>query len=128
MKLDHIALWAEDTERLRDFYVHYFNAVAGDRYHNPVKRFTSYFLLFPDGDTRLEIMNVPDIIKRSSAEPLQGYCHICISVGSKEKVDELTEILRSDGITVIGNPRLTGDGYYESVIVDPEHNIVEITI
>lgn len=127
MNLDHIALWAEDVECLKDFYVRYFNAVSSDRYHNPVKGFTSYFLTFPDGDTRLEIMNMSDIVELSSDGHPKGYCHICISVGSKETVNEFTEKLRSDGIKIVGNPRVTGDGYYESVIADPEGNLVELT-
>ena len=127
MKLDHIALWAEDMEHLKDFYVRYFNATPGNIYNNPVKRFSSYFLTFPDGDTRLEIMNMPDIINGSGMDRTKGYCHIAISVGTREAVDALTETLRLAGIKIIGNPRITGDGYYESVIVDPEGNLIEIT-
>jgi lactoylglutathione lyase len=53
--------------------------------------------------------------------------HLAFSTGSKEKVDALTERLRNDGFEIIGAPRTTGDGYYESVILDPENNIIEIT-
>ncbi|WP_343031404.1 hypothetical protein [Xanthovirga aplysinae] len=53
---------------------------------------------------------------------------MAISVGSKQKVDELTEVLRKDGYLVKGKPRITGDGYYESVVLDMEGNNVEITI
>ena len=88
----------------------------------------SYFLTFSDGGARLEIMNSPNVTERNTCENAKGFCHIAISVGSREKVDELTETLRSDGFTIVGNPRTTGDGYYESLIADPEGNRVEITI
>jgi len=67
--------------------------------------------------------------QQGSEFPPRGLkAHLAISVGSKEKVDELTEKLRADGYTVAGNPRLTGDGYYESVVFDPEGNRIEITV
>ena len=53
--------------------------------------------------------------------------HIAISAGSRENVDKLTEEIRSRGFRVHGEPRTTGDGYYESVVLDPEGNLVEIT-
>ena len=56
-----------------------------------------------------------------------GLTHLAISVGSREKVNKLTELIRENGFTVSGEPRTTGDGYYESVILDPEGNQVEIT-
>lgn len=99
-----------------------------EKYHNPVKHFQSYFLSFENG-CRLEIMNRPDIQEsRNSYDSQQlGIIHLAFSTGNKEKVDELTEILRKDGYTIAGEPRTTGDGYYESVILDPENNIIEIT-
>ena len=57
-----------------------------------------------------------------------GFIHIAFSVGSKEKVDELTEMLKEDGYEVISGPRTTGDGYYESCIVGIEGNQIEITV
>ena len=51
-----------------------------------------------------------------------------MSLGSAELVDELTERLRDAGYTIAGEPRTTGDGYYESVILDPEGNRIELTI
>ena len=55
-----------------------------------------------------------------------GYIHIAFSVGNKNKVDELTELLQNDEYKIISKPRTTGDGYYESCIIDPEGNQVEI--
>lgn len=128
MTINHIALWSDDIELLKDFYCRWFNAEAGERYHNPQKCFSSYFLTFPDGGARLEIMSVPGIISRESSAKLRGFCHIAISLGSKDAVDTLTDRMRRSGVTVLGNPRTTGDGYYESVIADPEGNLVELTV
>lgn len=128
MNINHTALWANDIELLKDFYCKWFGAVAGELYHNPRKNFTSYFLTFPDGGASLEIMNVPDIVNHDSKGKYQGFCHIAISLGSKQMVDEMTELMRKSGISVLGEPRTTGDGCYESVITDPEGNTVELTV
>lgn len=128
MEINHVAVWATDIEALKNFYVSYFGATASPCYHNHVKNFTSYFLKFPGGSTRLEIMNVPEIIDHEESGKFKGLCHIAISVGSKEKVDKLTENMRATGVAVLGNPRHTGDGMYESVISDPEGNLVELTV
>lgn len=126
MRIEHIALWAEDIELLKDFYIRYFGAVAGDRYHNPVKDFTSYFLTFTEGGSRLEIMNSPELVRKTMDGKSLGYAHIAISVKADNEVDCLTEEMRNEGVTILGEPRRTGDGYYESIIEDPEGNIIEI--
>lgn len=128
MNINHIAVWAHDIELLKDFYCRWFNAKAGVRYHNSRKHFTSYFLSFPDGGASLEIMNVPEIIDRKMDDKFKGFCHISISLGSKENVNEMTELMGNDGVSILGEPRTTGDGFYESVIADPEGNIVELTV
>ena len=56
-----------------------------------------------------------------------GYIHIAFSVGSKEKVDELTVKIKNAGYDVVSGPRTTGDGYYESCIVGIEGNQIELT-
>lgn len=129
MKIEHLAIWVKDLEKMKIFYENYFNGKAGEKYHNPKKNFHSYFLSFDEG-CRLEIMNIPDIPtnKNDVLAQYTGIIHFAVSVGSKDKVDSLTEKLRNDGYEVIGEPRYTGDGYYESVILDPEKNRVEITI
>ena len=128
MKIEHLAIWVSDLEATRHFYEHYFGVVCGERYHNPNKNFTSHFLSFDEG-SRLELMHKPEITKASdSTEEHLGFIHFARSVGSKEKVDAITEQLRTDGFQIPGEPRTTGDGYYESVIQDPEGNRIEITI
>ena len=127
MKIDHIALYADNLALLRDFYMKYFNVECGDRYSNSSKQFTSYFLTFDDGATRIELMNIPDLISHEVRGNMRGLAHFAISVGSKTDVDALTARLRADGYQIISDPRTTGDGYYESVISDPEGNRIELT-
>lgn len=127
MKIEHIALWTQQLEELKTFYVHYFGARANQRYHNPTWEFYSYFLQFETG-ARLEIMSKPQV-KEATNKGLQvGLTHLAFSVGSQQAVDDMTTLLRENGIKVIGEPRWTGDGYYESVIADPDGNLIEITI
>lgn len=125
MKIDHIAVYVEDLERARTFYEKYFGGKAGEKYHNPRTGFTSYFLSFETG-CRLEIMNKPGLPVLQARERL-GFIHISFNVGSKVAVDYLTRQLNDDGYEVISGPRTTGDGYYESQVLDLEGNIIEIT-
>ncbi|EHG3205873.1 hypothetical protein BJM59_10320 [Listeria monocytogenes] len=125
MKIEHVALWTTNLEQMKQFYVTYFCATANDLYENKTKGFTSYFLSFEYG-ARLEIMSRTDVTGKTTGENL-GWAHIAISTGTKEAVDELTEKLRQDGFAIAGEPRMTGDGYYESVVLDPEGNRIEIT-
>ena len=127
MKIEHIAMYVNDLEEARDFFVKYFNAVSNDGYHNKTTDFRSYFLTFEDG-ARLEIMTRPGMEDGEKTEKRTGYIHIAFSVGSKEAVDELTAKLKEDGYPVISGPRTTGDGYYESCILGPEGNQIEITV
>ena len=128
MKIEHVAIWASDLEQLKAFYQRYFGARVGDRYDNPAKGFSSYFLTFDSG-SRLEIMQRADIPENRN-DPLEqatGYIHLAMSVGSRQAVDDLTRQLQTDGFPVLDGPRTTGDGYYESVVLDPDNNRIEIT-
>lgn len=129
MRIEHLAIWVEDLERMRSFYEKYFDATSGDLYENTKKKFTSYFLSFNRG-CRLELMHRPDISLREGwgKNEYIGMAHFALSVDSKKAVDTLTNRLRKDGFTIAGEPRTTGDGYYESVVLDPENNKIEITI
>lgn len=129
MHIEHVALWTEDIERLRSFYEKWFEATAGRKYVNETTGFMSYFLTFPTGP-RLEIMNLHPAVDRAAGyEPAPaGYAHIAFSAGSEEAVDLLTQKLRDAGHTILDGPRHTGDGYYESVVLDPDGNRVEITV
>ncbi len=130
MRIEHVALWARDIEKMRAFYLRYFEAKSNERYFNEKKQYQSYFLSFGEG-ARLELMQRPDIHELPShGEETQffGYAHLALSVGSEAKVDALTARLVADGFTRLDGPRRTGDGYYESVVLDPENNRIEITV
>ena len=127
MKIEHIALYVNDLERAKDFFTRYFHATAGEKYHNPKTGFQSYFLSF-QGECRLEIMSNPQMVNMEKLPARTGYAHIALSVGTKETVNSLTAQLRKDGYRIISNPRTTGDGYYESCLIDLEDNQIEITI
>lgn len=127
MRIEHIAIWVNDLEVMKAFYTEFFGMKCSNIYENPKKKFTSYFLSFDKG-VRIEIMHRKDISKKISKKGISnGFTHLAFSVGGIEKVDELTERMRSNGFEIYGEPRTTGDGYYESVVLDPEGNHIEIT-
>ena len=127
MKIEHVALYVKDLENAKKFFMKYLGAKSNDGYHNQKTGFCSYFLTFEDG-ARIEIMNTPEMVDLPKKLARTGFSHIAFSVGSIEKVDELTAELKADGYEVISGPRITGDGYYESCIVAVEDNQIEITI
>lgn len=128
MKIEHIALWVSDLEAVRTFYQEFFGMQAGEKYENSQKGFTSYFLTCGHGGARLEIMHRADIMAGAGTRGLSlGLAHFALSVGSPRAVDQLTQRIREAGHRIVGEPRTTGDGYYESVCLDPEGNRVEIT-
>ncbi len=127
MRIEHIAMYVNNLETARDFFVKYLDGHSNDGYYNRRTGFRSYFISFGDG-ARLEIMNKPGMEDIEKAKSRTGYIHVAFSVGSKEKVDRLTELLKSDGYEVVSGPRTTGDGYYESCIVGIEGNQIEITV
>ena len=126
-RLVPVALWTRDLERARAFYERWFGARAGARYRSANRAgFESYFLTFPDGEGRLELMQLPSLAAAAPA-PAAGWAHIALAVGSREAVDALTARMREAGVPVLSGPRVTGDGYYESVVEDPDGNHVEVT-
>lgn len=127
MKIEHIAMYVNDLEAAKDFFVKYFDGVPNDGYHNPKTDFRSYFLTFSDG-ARLEIMNRPKMADNEKDFMRTGYIHIAFSLGSSKKVDALTRQLKEDGYEILSGPRTTGDGYYESCIAGPEGNQIELTV
>lgn len=124
MRIAHIALWTNDLERLKEFYDTYFGGTSGKKYVNEAKGFESYFIRF-QGEATLEIMRRKDITQSQSGENL-GLCHLAFEVSDRAEVRSLTERLRLDGVPVLGEPRLTGDGCFESVVADPDGNRIEI--
>lgn len=124
MQLTHIAIWTNELERAREFYTKYFNGKSNEKYVNPKKGFASYFVTF-DGGASLEIMQRTDVTEERSGLFI-GLAHFAFSVGSKEKVNEMIEMFRREGYNITGEPRITGDGFYEGSVEDPDGNIVEV--
>jgi lactoylglutathione lyase len=129
MTINHVAFWVRDLERMKEFYEKYFGAVSGLLYENRKKHFRSYFLAFSSG-CRLELMEKEGITTKlfSPGEEFWGYGHLALSAGTEDAVVNLTAFLETQGVQVLSAPRWTGDGYFESVIVDPEGNVVELTV
>jgi lactoylglutathione lyase len=127
MRIDHVAFWTSDIERCRRFYVQYFGATAGAPYVNATKGFESRFLSFADGG-RIEVMKTTALapVAFQPGEQRMGLTHLAIAVGSERVVNELTARIKDAGYAVLDGPRKTGDGYYESVVVDPDGNRIEI--
>ena len=125
MRINHLALYTNNLERMRSFYMKYFNATSNEGYHNKTTGLRTYFLSFED-TTRLELMTRPQLEEITPAPFQTGYIHIAFSAGSKDNVDSLTAQLEKDGYTVASKPRTTGDGYYESCVLDPDGNQIEI--
>ena len=127
MRIEHAAMYVNDLEAAKKFFVDYLEGKANDGYHNKNTDFRSYFISFDDG-ARLEIMNKPGMEDDEKHLARTGFIHLAFSVGSKEKVDALTKRLKDDGYEVISGPRTTGDGYYESCVVGVEGNQIELTV
>jgi len=119
--IEHVALWSDDLERSRRFYEEHLGGSASSLYRNERTGFESYFLDF-EGGARLELMSMP-------ARPAGRVgAHIAFSLGSEAAVDAKTDELRIAGCEIAGEPRRTGDGYYESVVLDPDGNRIELTV
>ena len=124
--IHHIGIWVKDLEVMKTFYTRYFFATAGEKYVNEKKQFTSYFLKFRNSS--IELMNIPGIYDLKTSGDYYGWAHVAISLGSKDRVLETFHRLRQDGFSVLGEPRTTGDGFFEAVIADPEGNRIELTV
>lgn len=127
MRIDHVALYCKDLERMKNFFIKYFDARSNEQYHNPRTGLRTYILTFPDGDARLELMQRPDTIDVDPSKPNIGFIHLSFSLGSRQAVDEKTKELQHDGFTIVSGPRTTGDGYYETAFLGPEEIQMEIT-
>ena len=124
MKIHHIAIWTFRLEEMKEFYTRYFKGTSNEKYVNPKKGFESYFIRFDSG-ADLELMSRTDIQDSPIEENRLGLTHFAISLDSKEEVLQLTEELRAKGYTIAGEPRTSGDGYFESVVLDPDGNRIE---
>jgi lactoylglutathione lyase len=125
VRVDHVALWVRDLETMRGFYVERLGGRSGALYHNARTGFRSCFIAFSDGP-RIELMT-DSRGDRGHADGAFGYAHIALSAGGRDQVDSIIRALEGSGVTVESRPRVTGDGYYEAVVRDPEGNRIEIT-
>ena len=124
--IEHIAIYTQDLEQLKRFYIKYFDADSNAKYQSK-SGFSSYFLTFSSG-ARLEIMSHTKLNDREAMDMTTGINHISFSVGSKENVVTLTDRIVSDGYALLSPLRETGDGYFESCVADPDGNRIEITV
>lgn len=127
VRIHHIAIWANDIEKLRDYYITHFGAKSNDIYINKMTGFRSYFLSFASG-CQIEIMHRADISenKNDTIKQYQGYIHLALEVSSRDEVDNKAKELQEAGYPILRGPRITGDGYYEFETLDPENNRLEI--
>lgn len=124
MKIHHIAIWTSELEVMREFYISYFNGKSNNKYVNQSKGFESYFISF-EGEVTLEVMSRFDISEKVKNEHI-GLCHFAFTLNNRDDVHKLTERLRADGYKIASEPRITGDGFFESVILDPDQNHIEL--
>jgi lactoylglutathione lyase len=129
MKIDYIAIWIENLELLKDYYVTYLDGIPGEKYTNINRQFQSYFIAFTSG-TRLEIMtmpNIPDNVNDTINRQHKGIIHLAFGVDSIMEVDEKARQLKSNGFKILNGPRKTGDGYYGFETLEPDNNRLEVT-
>jgi lactoylglutathione lyase len=126
-RIDHVAMWTSDLEGLATFYAQFFGASIGPKYTNAAKGFESRFLSFENG-ARIELMQTSSFepVRLERGSQRSGLTHLAMALESEGRVDELTATLRSAGFEVVDGPRRTGDGYYESVVLDPDGNRIEL--
>jgi len=129
MTLEHVAIWTDNLEQLKEYYIKYFEGTANGKYTNVKNEFESYFLTFKSG-ARLELMSMPGIpanLNDTIKKQHKGIIHLAFGVDTIKEVDEKAKQLLADGFTVLSGPRKTGDGYYEFETLDPDNNRLEIT-
>ena len=128
MIIDHVAIWTTQLEKLKDFYVKYFNGQANEKYLNKERHFESYFVAFDSG-TRLELMQMPGILQNLNdpvGKQYQGIIHLSFGMENMDMVDEKLIELTQDGFKILRGPRKTGDGYWEFETLDPDNNRIEV--
>lgn len=129
MTLEHVAIWTNQLETLKEYYVKYFQGKSNDKYTNNSKDYNSYFLSFASG-ARLELMSMP-VIPANQNDTIQkqhlGIIHLAFGVDTLQEVEEKARQLQADGFPILSGPRKPGDGYYEFETLDPDNNRVEVT-
>lgn len=130
--LEHVAIWTKNLEQMKEFYCAYFDGRTGEKYQSETdfnEHFESYFVAFGD-KSRLELMEMASIpaTAYTPGEQVTGLTHLAFAVDTAEAVNSLVLRAHAEGRTVLLEPHMTGDGYYEACVLDPDGNRVEITV
>ena len=125
MKIHHIAIWTFQLEEMKEFYTRYFNGSSNEKVHQPPKKDSNLISFTSNEGTDLELMSRTDIQNTPIEENRLGLTHFAFAFDSQEAVLRQTERLRTAGYTIAGEPRTSGDGYFESVVLDPDGNRIE---
>jgi lactoylglutathione lyase len=129
MTLEHVAIWTDNLEELKEYYTKYFGGISNEKYTNEKNQFQSYFLTFKSG-ARLEIMKMPNIPSNANDTIIKqhkGIIHLAFGVDTMKEVESKAKELQVDGFKILSGPRLTGDGYFEFETLDPDNNRLEVT-
>ncbi len=129
MKIDHIAIWTDQLEVMKNYYMAFFGANPGDHYCNRNTHFESCFLSFDSG-ARIEMMHKPGIpgnANDTADGQYLGIIHMAFGLADADQVYEKYMELQKAGFPILDGPRKTGDGYYEFVTLDPGKNRIEVT-
>jgi lactoylglutathione lyase len=127
MKIEHICLNVHDIEKEKEFYCGFFEMIPNAKYSNPKTGWSNYFLSSAEGGARLELLSHAEMPIVAIDRKATCIVHLCLALGSREKVDKMTAKLEDAGYVILSHPRVTGDGYYESSFLDPEGNMIELT-
>ena len=129
MTIDHVAIWTTHLEKMKDYYVRYFNGVANKKYRNDENQYESYFVSFDSG-SRIELMQKPGIPENLN-DPVEkqflGIIHLAFGVENMALVNQKLNELAGDGYKILRGPRKTGDGYWEFETLDPDNNRIEVS-
>ncbi len=128
MIIDHVAIWTDQLEILKDYYMKYFNGTSNKKYINPESKFESYFISFESG-SRLELMKKPGIpsnLNDTIDKQHKGLIHLSFAVKNMNLVNEKCKVLSDNGFKILRGPRKTGDGYWEFETLDPDNNRLEV--
>ncbi|MFA6402772.1 MAG: VOC family protein [Salinivirgaceae bacterium] len=129
MTLEHVAIWTENLEKLKEYYTKYFGGISNEKYTNEKNEYQSYFITFKSG-ARLEIMtkpNIPDNTNDTIIKQHKGIIHLAFGAGTKKEVEDKANELQTAGFKILSGPRFTGDGYFEFETLDPDNNRLEVT-
>jgi lactoylglutathione lyase len=128
MRIDHLCLNVRDIEKEKSFYCSVFGFRANTKYHNNATGWENYFLSANEGVARLELLSRAEMPLGKTDREATCLVHFSLSLGSQKAVEAALSKVSALGCAVLGEPRWTGDGYFEASFLDPEGNMVELTV